>query len=64
MAEVSRTYTQKKSKKFYKAVCLKNMRGWEEIGIFGESLKIYKKGNTRRLIDENGKVVIEYRMDN
>ena len=40
------------------------MRGWEEIGIFGESLKIYKKGNLRRLVDEHGKVVIEYVMDN
>jgi len=40
------------------------MRGWEEVGIFGESLRIYKKGNARRLIDEKGRVVVEYRMDN
>jgi len=40
------------------------MRGWEEIGIFGESLKIYKKGNLRRLVDNRGKIVIEYTMEN
>jgi hypothetical protein len=64
IAEVSSTYTLKKSKKFYKTVCLISMRGWEEVGIFGESLRIYKKGNARRLIDEKGRIVVEYRMDN
>ena len=40
------------------------MRGWVEIGIFGENMKIYKKGNLRRLVDEKGRVVIEYSMEN
>ena len=40
------------------------MRGWEEVGTFGESLKIYKRGDIRRLIDKNGRIVIEYKMEN
>jgi len=64
IAEVSSTYTLKKSKKFYKFVCFKIMRGWEEVGMFGESLKIYKKGDARRIIDKKGKIVIEYKLEN
>jgi len=40
------------------------MRGWVEIGVFGESLKIYKKGSIRRLVDRDGNIVIEYKMEN
>ncbi len=38
------------------------MRGWEYIDNFGESLKIYGKGNLRRLIDAKGRIVIEYKV--
>lgn len=40
------------------------MRGWKHIDNFGESLKIYGKGELRRLVDDEGKVVIEYKMEN
>ncbi len=40
------------------------MRGWKEIGRFGESIKIMRRGSMRRLVDNRGKVVIEYRMEN
>lgn len=63
IAEVSNIYTIK-NKSFIKIFYYKIMRGWEEIGRFGESLKIYKRGNSRRLIDEKGKIVIEYKMEN
>ncbi len=38
------------------------MQGWECIGNFGESLRMYGKGELRRLVDERGSVVVEYRM--
>ncbi len=40
------------------------MRGWEHIDNFGEGLRIYGKGNMRRLVDSEGKIVVEYRMEN
>ncbi len=36
---------------------------WIEVGLFGESIKIYKNGRRRRLVDENGRTIIEYEMD-
>lgn len=41
----------------------KNMRGWEEVDTFGEDMTIYKKGRIRRLVDEQGNIVIEYELD-
>ena len=38
------------------------MQGWDEIGTFGHSLKMYSKGDWRRLVDDTGSVVVEYRM--
>jgi len=38
------------------------MQGWDQIGIFGESLKMYSKGEMRRLVDISGSVIVEYRM--
>ncbi len=40
------------------------MRGWEHIDNFGESLRIYGKGNLRRLVDKRGRVILEYKMEN
>jgi hypothetical protein len=40
------------------------MRGWTHIDNFGESLKIFGKGDQRRLVDTCGKVVMEYQMKN
>lgn len=38
------------------------MQGWDEIGTFGQSLKMYGKGERRRLVDDTGSVVVEYRL--
>ena len=35
-----------------------------QIHRFGESIKILRKGSMRRLVDDRGKVVMEYRMEN
>ncbi len=40
------------------------MRGWVHIDNFGESLKIYGKGKMRRLVDNKGRIIVEYRMEN
>jgi len=46
----------------YPLLILLCMKGWEHIGNFGESLKMYGKGEIRRLVDERGSVIVEYRM--
>lgn len=33
---------------------------WRRIGTFGRSLAMYRKGYKRRLVDQNGNVVVEY----
>lgn len=38
------------------------MKGWEHISNFGESLKVYGKGELRRIVDDRGSVVVEYKM--
>ncbi|MEA2053656.1 MAG: hypothetical protein U9O96_00840 [Candidatus Thermoplasmatota archaeon] len=38
------------------------MQGWEHIGNFGESLRVYGKGELRKLVDISGSVIVEYRM--
>jgi len=55
----------RKKRNLYKKVFLSIvMRGWKHIDNFGESLKIYGKGEMRRLVDPTGEVVVEYRMEN
>jgi hypothetical protein len=40
------------------------MRGWTHIDNFGKDLQIYGKGSMRRLVDKDGRVLLEYRMSN
>lgn len=38
------------------------MQGWDHIENIGESLRVYRKGDLRRLVDKAGKVIVEYKM--
>jgi hypothetical protein len=40
------------------------MRGWNYIAAFGEYTKIYGNGRMRRLIGNDGKIIVEYSVDN
>jgi len=37
------------------------MRGWEYIDNFG-NLRIYGKGNIRRIVDQKGNIIVEYKV--
>ncbi len=36
---------------------------WRHIGTFGTRLAMYRKGYRRRLVDDNGNVVVEYTLE-
>jgi|GEM_PF-3692448 len=36
---------------------------WRHIGTFGTRLAMYRKGFRRRLVDENGNIVVEYTLE-
>ncbi len=38
------------------------MQGWDHIENIGESLKVYRKGDLRRLVDKEGRVIAEFKM--
>jgi len=38
------------------------MQGWDHIENIGESLKVYRKGELRRLVAEDGRVIAEYKI--
>ncbi|MCD6513071.1 MAG: hypothetical protein J7K61_05675 [Thermoplasmata archaeon] len=53
-----------KNNNLFKAGHINNsMRGWVEVDTFGEDMVIYKKGRIRRLVDEQGNIVLEYELD-
>lgn len=36
---------------------------WCHIGMFGTSLSMYRKGYKRRLVDQEGNIVVEYTLE-